>query len=291
MRRFVFFLLFFLFSYGNIYGKTQWHYSVYPNSVSIGDKVNVKIFASTVSDTAVGYYWNVTAPEIVLTDKKITNEKKDYIISYTFAVFTTTEVTVKGVGFRIIPKKGKEKLYIINDLRIGFNSILKNGDKPLDIMPMVKIEKFRWQVVVFIGLIILLVVLIFVGRKIFAKKIEEKKEIVEDAPELVAEKLLYELLMSDIFKNRLWKKVFLKLTDIIRTYLFKSLHFRAQAETTFEILMELKLKKLDSSDYGMIKDFFEKSDLIKFAKYNPSDEEVDELISIAKKIIKLGVKY
>ncbi len=110
-------------------------------------------------------------------------------------------------------------------------------------------------------------------------------------PEIVAERRLNELLTSKFYQNKRWKEFFLQLTEITKDYLAGVFNFLAPAETTFEIITEMKVKKITSSDLNMIRVFFEKSDLIKFAKHQPSDDEVNELLDMAKKIIKLGMKY
>ena len=270
----------------------QWHYKTYPSTVSIGDEIHSVIWVRPNTDGTVGYYFNVTNPVVILKNRKIISGKNEYKIYYTYSIFSTQPVTISGIGFRWTPKKGKEKIYTFPPLKIGIRLITKPGDKPFPQSNMKKILLFNWDIIILLGLFLLLGIVLYILKKHFEKE-EAKKVVLEETvpPEIVAERRLNELLTSKFYQNKRWKEFFLQLTEITKDYLAGVFNFLAPAETTFEIITEMKVKKITSSDLNMIRVFFEKSDLIKFAKHQPSDDEVNELLDMAKKIIKLGMKY
>ncbi len=281
-----------LFTY-YVFATLQWNFKTYPSQVSIGEEVHSTIWVRGVTDGTVGYFFNVTNPEVVLKRKEIVTEKDGYKIDYTYAVFSTTPVVVNGIGFRWIPERGKEKVYKLPSVKIFIKLVTKPGDKPKPPSDFIPVYVFNWGFVILASLLLLLIALVVAGHFYFRRSGRKKVETEQqrEPPEVVAERRLEELLASPWYQKKMWKEFFLELTDIVRDYLAEVFRFSAYADTTFEILTELKIKKISSGDLAMVRTFFEKSDLIKFAKYEPTEEEVKELIESARRIIKLGLKY
>lgn len=77
-----------------------------------------------------------------------------------------------------------------------------------------------------------------------------------------------------------------EVTDIIRSYLSLSYGVQAPTQTTREFLAALKEHKLfDPILYSEVRDLFLRADEVKFAGYNPSNDECVEAESTAKKLV------
>lgn len=77
-----------------------------------------------------------------------------------------------------------------------------------------------------------------------------------------------------------------EVTDIIRSYLSLSYGVQAPTQTTREFLSALKEHKLfDPILYSEVRDLFMRAEEVKFAGYNPSNEECVEAESTAKKLV------
>ncbi len=82
------------------------------------------------------------------------------------------------------------------------------------------------------------------------------------------------------------KEYYSILSDIVRRYLEDSLLLRAPEMTTEEFLFSLRYSTaLTSAHKGSLKDFLESCDLVKFAKYHSSAEEMEHSFCLAKKLI------
>lgn len=118
------------------------------------------------------------------------------------------------------------------------------------------------------ALLTLIICLILVRKR---KDIVENK--VKEAPHIVALRKL------DAYRgNKYWapekqKQFYSGVTDTLREYIAARYDFGAQEMTTAEIFYELKDKELTPEMYSELKDLFENSDFVKFAKMTLPDEE------------------
>lgn len=82
------------------------------------------------------------------------------------------------------------------------------------------------------------------------------------------------------------KEFFSELSYIAREYIENRFHIRAPEMTTEEFLVSVRGSKvLNSAQKNVLKDFLEKSDMVKFAKYGPSHEECSISYEAAKHLV------
>jgi hypothetical protein len=94
----------------------------------------------------------------------------------------------------------------------------------------------------------------------------------------VALKALRELYASNLLEKQEYKEFFSRLSEIIRAYLEGRYYIQALEQTTGEILRDLPDEvKQDDRLFEWLKDSLTVSDLVKFAKYIPSQEEIDRV--------------
>ncbi len=128
-----------------------------------------------------------------------------------------------------------------------------------------------------IAAIILLLVIIYIVRKIKRKEPILKINKPKEPPYIVAIRELTKLKNQKLWQDGKIKSFHTKLTDIIRTYLFDRYKVRTYERTSTEILQSLKISDFnDDNSLKLLQEMFYISDLVKFAKYLPiaSDNEM-----------------
>ncbi len=82
------------------------------------------------------------------------------------------------------------------------------------------------------------------------------------------------------------KEYYSELSDIIRHYLENRFDLRAPEMTTEEFLYSLRgSNDLTGSHKNLLKQFLNHCDLVKFARYGPTQDEIDDSFSAAEKLV------
>ncbi len=122
------------------------------------------------------------------------------------------------------------------------------------------------------------------------KKYRDKKAELLFEPPVPAHQKAYEALRRLKKKNlpRIGKtkEYYFELSDIVRRYLEDRFYLRAPEMTTEEFLYALsESDDLNGTHKNLLKGFLNHCDLVKFAKYAPSQKETDESFFLAQKLI------
>ena len=125
--------------------------------------------------------------------------------------------------------------------------------------------------IVLAGLILLAIYLI----KRFSKKEKiEEEEVKPQIPAIVtARERLTQLKESNLWQSGKSKEYYTDLTDIAREYLEGQFNIDAIEMTSDEILQEVRKLQLDNSIFEKLQNTLITSDLVKFAKANPSPSQ------------------
>ena len=97
----------------------------------------------------------------------------------------------------------------------------------------------------------------------------------------VALEALQRLVESDLLAEGKIKLYYSELSEIIRAYIENRFEIPALEMTTYQLLDNLTRRRFDSELIEMMREFLELCDLVKFAKYGPSQEEHDRATRIA----------
>jgi hypothetical protein len=81
---------------------------------------------------------------------------------------------------------------------------------------------------------------------------------------------------SDFLERKEIKKYYIILSDIIRKYLERRYQITALDRTTQEVRGELKRVKTEGEVTDLVYGFLFSCDLVKFARYIPSKEEIEK---------------
>jgi hypothetical protein len=81
------------------------------------------------------------------------------------------------------------------------------------------------------------------------------------------------------------KQYFIEVSEIIRTYLEGRYPIDAMEMTSYEVLQELKRVGIDPEVLDLFPPFFNRADLVKFAKHRPEPDVAKEMIPMARLLI------
>jgi hypothetical protein len=127
----------------------------------------------------------------------------------------------------------------------------------------------HWILVVIILTGILLVIAAIYYLKNRPEKVVFAKAVPALAPDVVALNRLYELRDKKLWQQNQVKLYYIELTDILREYLEKRYHIKAQEQTTGDILVALKDQAMPPDGRDSLKQLLTLADLVKFAKEKP----------------------
>jgi LPXTG-motif cell wall-anchored protein len=91
------------------------------------------------------------------------------------------------------------------------------------------------------------------------------------------EKLKNEKLPSKLFYTRL--------VDIFRFYIFRRKGIASLQKTTDDLVIQLKQLKLPENDFNVLAQSLRMSDFVKFAKYEPGEQDKENSLKITRHII------
>jgi hypothetical protein len=113
-----------------------------------------------------------------------------------------------------------------------------------------------------------------------------------EAPELriPAHELAYaelrELVEANLVEQGLIKEFYQGVSDILRRYLERRFGLHAPERTTEEFLAELAVDSTLSAEHKtLLSKFLQHCDLVKFAKLEPSEEEIQQTFDACKNVI------
>ncbi len=209
-------------------------------------------------------------------------ERYDYVIS----VYDTGRYQIPAYPLAYFLSDTAAKPHIIQApaITIYVKSLLKGEKKHelKDIKPPLSIP-FNYRFWIRVALLVVLVAaLIFLIYLLWKRKQERGYVFAPPPPpppaHEVALKALRELYASNLLEKQEYKEFFSRLSEIIRAYLEGRYYIQALEQTTGEILRDLPDEvKQDDRLFEWLKDSLTVSDLVKFAKYIPSQEEIDRV--------------
>lgn len=145
------------------------------------------------------------------------------------------------------------------------------------------------EVIPWAGLGILLLVIAYIIYKAIRNRRENRslfgKPVVSDPPHITALRSLEEIRGKKLWQNNKEKEYYTEITDTIREYLDSRYGISTFEKTTAEIVKELEGMEVSGSEWEELKEMFNVSDLVKFAKYKASEGENESAIPVAVRFV------
>ncbi len=137
------------------------------------------------------------------------------------------------------------------------------------------------------GILVLAAVGFYYWRKRQGKGIlPERKEPPRPAHEVALE-ALRKLRDSDLLTTGQIKAFYIELSEIVRRYIEGRYFVPALELTTGELMDDLKQVTLESGARDLLRDLLEMSDLVKFAKHVPANEEHERALQLAESFVEM----
>src|SRR5574344_1294016 len=156
--------------------------------------------------------------------------------------------------------------------------------KPQFDYPVTFKEILPW-ILGFIGLVVLILLIIKLINNRKSNKTLFGKPVVKDPPHITALRNLEKIRNEKLWQNNKEKQYYTAITDTLRQYIDSRFHVQTMERTSKEILDSLSDKTIQANEYNELKDLFEISDLVKFAKYSPSSDENERAIPSAVRFV------
>ena len=155
-----------------------------------------------------------------------------------------------------------------------------------DIRPLKDVVNINEKFPILLVIALVLAALAIAAFIYFKKKKAEEKTYTPPRPaEEIARDALRAVKEMKLIEKGLFKEYYIRLSDIIRTYIENRYRIFAMDRTTWELFQEMKSKRIERSHADKINDFLEDCDMVKFAKYTPDQKEMGDIYKKAEEII------
>ncbi len=264
--------------------------SVSKNKCALGDKVEVEV--KVVGDFRSKPEFSVEKNDddkIVYSDFKTEEQTLENSLKMDVLRFFVQPFKLGKIELGKITVKIGEKDYQKQIPSVEVVSILPKDKKdvnPLKPQLSVKPDYSYLKKYALYGLAFLIIALalFFLARKIYGKigkreKLPEKEEIILEPPCEEVKKLVASLLKKSYLKEGRVKEFFVELSEIGKRFLGRVYRFDYESKTSEEIFLNLKGKLKTDAEFT-VKEFFNMCDLVKFAKYKPSQSEINATVNL-----------
>ncbi len=268
--------------------------SVDKNKVTIGDKITYTITVKADKDIEIKFpqilpenLGGFAIKDFGTSEKgwfKTKTYRKWYILdTYVSGKYSIPEATIK---YRKYGQKEWQEAST-DEITVEVESILENAEDKRDIREIagpigfpVRIPWYVWGSAAFI------VVGGGIAFFLFKRKRVEEVFIPPRPAHEIAYEALEALKQKEYLKRKEYKLYYIELSDIVRHYLENRFNLRAPEMTTEEFLNSVRDNKALSYEHkSLLRDFLSHCDLVKFAKYEPAEKEVDLSFESAKRLI------
>lgn len=205
-----------------------------------------------------------------------------YRVRYELDPYLPGEHIIPPIEFNWV-SAGIEKTFFSEELAVTVISLV--GPEATDIRPAkgLVLPRRPWGVILSLLAAFMAALIIFLIKRGKASSAGDVGPVPADE---IAYAELIRLRAARLPEKGLSREYYYRLSDIVRHYLEARFSLRAPEMTTEEFLNELKLSEaLSSKHKGLLKDFLEKCDLVKFARYGPKPIEVVDSYNAAVRLV------
>ena len=300
----IFLSIFLFFALVNITlaGEISVRTSIEPSEILIGEQASLKIeltqdkddkvswpqFSDTIA-TNVSIIEKLATDTISLPDNRISITSEYLVSSYDSGLYyipefvfetTSQKVTSNPVGLTV------------NTVQVNEQTDDIHAEKNIMSAPFSWVELAQWSGIGLAIILIIAIVVLLLMRFVFKKKVSilpEEPEVILPAHVVALEKL-EQIKTEKIWQQGQIKQFYTELTDVIREYLSGAYGINAMEMTTDEIVALVKKNKDLDEIRVVLKEMLELSDLVKFAKFIPLENENEKAVLDAFMIVEKTTK-
>lgn len=274
--------------------------SVDKDEVTIGDKIKFVIRVKYKGDITLQF------PEVgeqigVFTIKETgiaespKREKDGYSVvvrNYLLRSYEIGRQTIPSLKIKYKSIQGDGEV-AANEVIIDIKGVIKEGEisgdikdihPPVDVPTSIK-RLILW-ISVGLGALLLSGVVYGLVYKFKKRSKIQERQFIKRTPHETAYELLERLSKEDLIAKGLVREYYYRITKILRHYIEARFGLLAPERTTEEFLTEMAhTNQLDATHKILIREFLERCDMVKYAKYGPSNLEIKETYDAAKRFI------
>lgn len=273
-----------------------------PNEILIGQQSTYKLELIQPATEKVSWpqFSDTLATNVPILEKLKTDTAK--ISDGRISITTEYLVSSYDSGFYYVPEflfeTATEKVtsnpvgLTVNTVQVNEQTDDINAEKNIMSAPFSWIELARWSGIGLAAVLIIAIIVLLLMRFVFNKKVTilpETPEVVLPA-HVVALQKLEQIKTEKIWQQGQIKQFYTDITDVIREYLSGAYSINAMEMTTDEIVALVKKNKDLDEIRLVLKDMLELSDLVKFAKFVPLENENEKAVLDAFMIVEKTTK-
>ncbi len=230
----------------------------------------------------------------IVDEKSEKKGKKVKKIEYTITAYFIGKFDIPSIEI-IYEDKNKNKNSIRTEpLLIKVVPVKKLPSDTDDIRDIKEPEKIKSHFLLYLFIILLIigagVFAFFYYKKHFIKetegiKIKEPEKIIPE--DIEALEKIKKLQQKEYLKNNKFKIFYFELSEIIRGYLHRRYDIYTLERTSYEIMLDIRKIVDDKNTQKLFNNFFRDSDIVKFAKYKPTNNESKGIVERAVQLINI----
>lgn len=270
------------------------------SEITIGDKVKYAVTVEVDKDTKIDF----PVIDSMLIGQGFTirdfGQEKPVKISrhrvrrkywYLLDTYVTGSYTIPPAVIKYALPDGTEGETETQEVFLEVKSVIKEGEEPQDIRDIkipVEIKISYKNVIIWSTLILLFVLGLGTGILLYFKY----RHIIKPPPlpipaHVIALRDLEKARGMSLENEGKIKEYYISVSGIIRRYIEKRFGLHAPERTTEEFLTELTVTDtLNQTHKGLLRDFLKHCDLVKFAKYGPTKNEIDGAYKTGRRFVK-----
>ena len=284
-----------LFTVSNIQAQTQLEIIPDTNHIRIGEQVNLSIVVKANQGDVTEITWPIVSDTLTEQIDVVKVLPVDTLSEAGINLFTQNWIiTSFDSGQQVIPPfelviNGEETetdpfLLQVETIKVDTTQAIKNI-KGVQGVPISFLDwiKYHWQWFAGLGVMAILIFGIFLILRNRKKelKVPVKKAAPTIPPFITALKRLNNLKESKIWQQGEVKKHHSEISEILREYLEFQFAFPALEQTTGEVMQAIRLTEISSDQQKQLRRMLMLSDLVKYAKEKPGNDENLEMLNLA----------
>ncbi|MFH1038748.1 MAG: hypothetical protein V1789_08805 [PVC group bacterium] len=187
------------------------------------------------------------------------------------------------------PGKGEEQLES-SPLEITVKSVLESSPEEADIRgikpPVGLPVSYRWVLYLIGGILLLAALVLLLIKKVFRRKPKAVPAPPPRPPHEVAYEQLRRIKEENLPGRGLIREYYTGVSDVVRRYLENRFGLRAPERTTEEFLHDMASTDfLTVPQQDLVGAFLGECDMVKFARYGPTEKEIDGVYDAAIRLV------
>ena len=269
--------------------------SVDATEITVGDVVTLSLNVQHPSSVKLAFpsFGNEFGEWVVrnvksIPPKNLNNGHQEDGLQIQLAVYKTGEFEVPALEVELIKSSGERSVLVSQPIKIKVESVLTGQEQ--DLKGLKAQAEIRPDYLPFLFFLAALVFALFLLYRLIGYLRKRRKPGLMEARdtrthEQIARDAIQALLSRKLVEQGFFKQFYLELSEISKRYLGRKLNILSLERTSEEFTRDLRKTSLASADFQRVREFLMDCDLVKFAKYHPSQEETQEILAHAFLII------